>query len=48
MLLNKNVTKGLLYSTILSTVLSIVGIALTIYHHTKMKDLIINSTNKTK
>ncbi len=45
-MLNKNVTKGLMYSTVLSTILSIIGITLTIYHHTKVKELIINS-NKT-
>ncbi|WP_456272264.1 hypothetical protein [Bacillus sp. AK031] len=39
---NHNVMDRLLKSTILSTILSMVGITLTIYHHYKVTSLLIS------
>ncbi|WP_421385207.1 hypothetical protein ACOJQI_10730 [Bacillus salacetis] len=42
---NKDVIKALMYSTILSTILSFIGIGLTIYHHKKMQKVVRESNN---
>jgi len=41
-MLFKNISRGLLLSTILSSVFSIALIALTIYHHVKVTELLNN------